>query len=305
MNGTSPLQAGRMRSIRVLPLLAGLLLVPLVQTVGAAEADSSAPLATEVPALEEQQHVIMREWGTTKSEAKRRLAQQPAVGDLQTFLAENYSDVLGGVWIDHENDARVMVATTELGLTRVVAKSQHRDLAPDIDEVLVSRSITTLRKLQQQIAELDSETKLPYATSRIEQESNRVIVLLSPAKRASRHYSDFRTGLDAIVAANPRAVAVQEVADEPGDDACSVTACDAPLRGGIRLGNCSAGFPARENAGALFVMTAGHCDPPSAGVYQHNGKTVGPTAREFDEAATSSDTELVSVSRPWDWSPTG
>jgi len=91
------------------------------------------------------------------------------------------------------------------------------------------------------------------------------------------------------------------------DDACTDTACDPPMRGGIQVtgsGPCSTGFVMKNTAGVKRVLTAAHCGPSASGKFSHNGHVIGGTINSQDSGRVDARTigfDNVSYWNPKRW----
>jgi hypothetical protein len=133
-------------------------LLAMVAAAGCASVPSTLPVTSE--GVTSDAVAYAEDMGISLDEAVRRLALQPAAGELQAALIERESGVFGGLWIEHEPKFRVVVA-----VTRDERRVSRRYVAGSVLEnvVVMQRVEATLGELEAlqhevmgQLAELGS-----------------------------------------------------------------------------------------------------------------------------------------------------
>ncbi len=96
------------------------------------------------PALAMDAQYYAKDYGVELSEAIRRLTLQEPIGKLGATLESNEAGALGGFWIQHEREYRVVAAFTKDGEKTMATYVQDGPLL-DIIEVRASRSGPSMR----------------------------------------------------------------------------------------------------------------------------------------------------------------
>ena len=195
--------------------------------------------------------------------AKQRLEIQDRAAGIEDKLAALLGEQYAGIWYDADDEGRL-----KIGLTRDAAANAGEiwrivdafALAAETDLVEVRYSELELEHLRDAVrGEIADMVDSARASTGYDTRSNSVVV------RALTHLSKREEALIRRLETTP-GISVRRI-DAPSLagrlDACRITACNPPLRGGRRitgLGMCTAAFIAQQpNDPNLWVMTAGHC----------------------------------------------
>ena len=213
---------------RLLAALGGLLL--------AAAAAAQAPAARGGDAA-----VYASGFGVTLPEARRRLALQRPIGELEVKLREVGGAIFAGLWIEHSPRFVVQVRFTDVALGETLL----RRVAAGVDaEFEIGAAAASLRQLEarQRVALAAARAAGAAADVDLDLRASAVLVEASARARPS--------------AGGPEELRpVESAAGSPG-----------PLLGGRPLSNCTTAFAARSASGEDGVLTAGHC--PEFQVYR-------------------------------------
>jgi hypothetical protein len=181
----------------------------------------------------------------TAEEAVRRLAIQDEAGDLEAVLAESMDESFAGLWIEHEPELRVVVATTSLSsatTANVERTAATTEVASNVATKTVKYSLAELEADQAAMTPMAQKFKL---TTSIDVMGNRVIV--TPTDKAGAAALR-RAALPPTVEADLRIHVARPAAD---------------AYAGASLSNgCTSGFTlvyTTTNPDTYFTSTAGHC----------------------------------------------
>lgn len=273
----------------------------LAAALGApAAGQPAAPEATPDPAAV----ALARDWHVPYAEAARRIGRQDQIGRLAAQLAAAQADTLAGVWIDHANGGRVVVASLRPGIAADAAAALG--LGGLLSERRAARTMRQLEALSNAVGQaIDS---LPPAArsaivSHIDVPANQVVVTVAASSvRSAPQWVLARS----LARRYGTAVAVR-AGSIPHDD-CTTRDCPPPLRGSIQIygppgGPCSAGFVVRSRSDAKqYVLTSGHC---GSGTWVHNfggaGHVIGATHRIHDSGDV--DGQIVNINNVSGWNP--
>jgi streptogrisin C len=258
-----------------------------------------APAATSDPAAV----ALARDWHVPYSEAARRIGRQDQIGRLAAQLAAAHPDTLAGVWIDHANGGRVVVASVRPGIAANTAAALGLD-----GLVTEQRAARTMRQLQalsdgvgQAIESLPASARSGIV-SHIDVPANQVVLTVAATDARS----------------TPQWVLAQSLARRYGDavtvragsiphDDCTTRDCPPPLRGSVQINrsgsSCSAGFVVRSRSDAKqYVLTAGHC---GSGTWLHTfsgaAHVIGATHSSRDSGDV--DGMLININNVSGWNP--
>ena len=216
---------------------------------------------------------LTRTYGVSVQEAQRRLELQNAMGPLRDTLARDNGGVYAGSWIDQKHGGELVIAATEAG---ALAPALSR--VPQLGHVRFVKAKHSLDDLVATAARAGAELKLPSGQEPvINEQKNRVELhnAAAEAVRASGERQSRAAKLGVTVVTDPGTTPY----------ACTITACDAPMRGGLQLdlwtsdaqtfkGNCTNGFGVKGSNGWVYALTAGHCFSGSIYVSSHHGTYV-------------------------------
>ena len=200
----------------------------------------------------------------------------------------------GGAWYDPPSNTVHVAATT--AETADAARRRARELGLRIETTLVPRSFAELERQAQALrggaGALGAAAKGQVG---IDVETNRVVVAVPPAQRASLTAGGVPAGV--------------KVVDDPGivaqPDVCNARDnCDTGVRAGAMLwrtnvGNevCSVGFTGRNIINDVrWTITAGHCSNGFLVDWGTVGETIGPLFATMD--AGSVDASAILINNP-------
>ena len=248
---------------------------------------------------------LARDYDLSNREAAARIARQDSIANLATYLATEFPNAYGGLWIDHEHGGEVVALVTSHGIARAFARDFGLDAV--VRELIVDWSLRELRQMSNRIHQMvgaalpDAER---YLQTSIDVRRNSVIVEFASTSSSSHATSAHRL-VRRINRIYGSAVAVHHAQPiHSYDDACTDTNCPAPLRAGIQIRGsiaCSIGFVTTTSSGAPAVTTAAHCPPPDSTLYTHHGTAIGSTITALDSGNV--DARSISVDNFEYWSP--
>ena len=102
------------------------------------------------PALVVDAQMYAADYGVELSEAIRRLTLQDPIGKLGATLESNEADTLGGFWIQHEPEYRVVVAFTRDGEETIAKYVQDGPLVGIIEVRTVDATLQELKRAQRE-----------------------------------------------------------------------------------------------------------------------------------------------------------
>ena len=261
-------------------------------------------------------------YGVTLEEAKRRLALQDRVDNIENDIeAAIASADFGGIWFEPADGGRAKIgietdqpAPPEPKIAAARQVLVNHNLQNDVDFVAVRSSLDDLVSAH---AGFDSSLGDLYAArklvSSIKPQFNAITVdkanSLTAAQETQLSNAVAGAGVNVSVTATNQPVVGGE------NDACAevngALSCTTPLRGGVRLDPvCTAGFYAtgrsgEETAGKHYVLTAGHCINGRANVewraFGNNGDAfvIGPSRRFFENKTADAGLIEIRTSSRW------
>ena len=102
------------------------------------------------PALAQDAQMYAAHYGVELPEAIRRLTLQGPIGQLGATLESNEANTLGGFWIQHEPEYRVVVAFTRVGEETIAKYVQDGPLADIIEVRTVDATLQELKRAQRE-----------------------------------------------------------------------------------------------------------------------------------------------------------
>ena len=102
------------------------------------------------PALAQDAQMYAEDFGVELTEAIRRLTLQEPIGRLGGTLESNEADTLGGFWIQHEPEYRVVAAFTRDGEETIAKYVQDGPLVDIIEVRTVDATLEELRQSQRE-----------------------------------------------------------------------------------------------------------------------------------------------------------
>ena len=102
------------------------------------------------PALAMDAQMYAADFGVELSEAIRRLTLQGPIGRLGATLEANEADTLGGFWIQHEPEYRVVAAFTKDGEETIAKYVQDGPLVDLIEVRTVDATLEELKRAQRE-----------------------------------------------------------------------------------------------------------------------------------------------------------
>jgi hypothetical protein len=240
---------------------------------------------------------LMQDWGVSQAEAEARIGRQDQVSQFADFLATRRPLEYGGLWIDQAMGGIVKVSVLSPGIATEAAP--RFGLADIVQEVPATRTWNELEAITTAIGEAIVSRGLAVDTV-IDVEGNQVAVTIPVDP--SQDQEDFA---DETMALYGSAVEIRTgLVREAFDDACTDTACDPPIRGGLKVvgnGSCSTGFVMQNIGGAKRILTAAHCSPGTGGNFSHNGTTIGGTINSQDSGRV--DARTIGFNNVNYWNP--
>jgi hypothetical protein len=215
-----------------------------------------------------------KKYGVDLREAERRLAIQDRAAGIEDDIAKVLGDQYAGVWYDEADAGKLKIGMTQ-------AAGRHADdvrkitdrygIAAATDLVAVRFTEAELEAIQSRVREsIEDMIDAGRARTSYDTKSNKVVVT---ALATLPRLEEARVkGLAEISGVIVRRVDVPALLSKL--NACNVTFCNPPFRGGRGIrqsGNigpsnfpfaeCTAAFIARDNTNPnqLWVLTAGHC----------------------------------------------
>lgn len=240
---------------------------------------------------------LMQDWGVSQAEAEARIERQDQVSQFAEFLAANHPLDYGGMWIDHPAGGIVVVAVLTPGIATEAAPKFG--LADIVKEVSATRTWIELEAITTAIGEAIVARGLAVDTV-IDVQGNQVAVTIpEDSTPVQRDFAEEARGLYGVAV---------EIRTGPlrgwFDDACTDTACDPPIRGGLKVvgsGNCSTGFVMQNIGGAKRILTAAHCSPGTGSKFRHNGIVIGGTINSQDSGKV--DARTIGFDSVGFWNP--
>lgn len=216
-------------------------------------------IPTEMPPSEvelKQAAIYAEQMNVSDQEAIKRLRLQKDVGELKATLLASYTDSFAGIWIEHEPQYRVVVALTSGSKNDITTLIHNQSLLEVIAIAYAEVTYAELRTQQRQVIAMVNSLGLPFESG-IDIQGNRVEVYVE-----NTEYLLQTLTVNGMVL--PDRVVMIRV-----DKATSEDLVD--IYGGLNIDDCTSGFSAIHNNGALSTTTAGHCEDDTL-VY--NGTTL-------------------------------
>jgi streptogrisin C len=278
-----------------------------------------APSADPDPAVSGESDLAAKDLaarrGITLADAQQRISWQARAPQLGQAVAKSLGARFGGVWIDAKSD-RVKVGTVGDAAAAVRTAAANAGLAAATDAVLVRFSWTELADhnswLGAQIAGVNTKDANVMLSAGIRTDINAVQLVvpaegqLTAAQQALVEEAKRKIG--------PALTVVTHGTGRAETQSCSLSDCDPPLRGGVRIWNsvsggrvgCTTGFTGQDANGTLFMFTAGHCvrtadtqDNWTAEFADGSTHVVGPRANSV--FGPQGDAAVLKVTNPGGW----
>jgi hypothetical protein len=201
-----------------------------------------------------------------------------------------------GVYIDQAHGGKVHVRTVA---DPAIMQKLATGLAPSEAIVVVDSatySYADLQSLRYQLRDLMVAGQSGISELSVDVVGNRVAVGLEPS-----NFDADKAALDALFPGMPIAYAP---VPRGLPAACTQDACWPPARGGITVKSpavCTSTFNAKNGAGNVFLVTAGHCaneaNPGSINVsFSHNGVVRGKnTVNAWKAPSTFADATIIDI----------
>ena len=243
---------------------------------------------------------MARDYGIDVDVAQARLAQQALmpqfVDEVRTLLGESFAGVKRDI-----PTGSVEVYSTKPVDQEVLAK-ELPDVKAPVTLIVVQRSESELLAEGQRLFDGLSTSVDPNSFSFSGDPRTGRFTLT--VERSVSESVDERLS-SGVIQVDTSAVDIVLVDDVGGDDACSRTACDPPLRGGLRIietagYGCSTGFNVQLSSGSKYVLTSGHC---RSSTWKHNGTVIGPSGLRIDSGFV--DAQRIKINSTSVWSPLG
>ena len=218
-------------------------------------------------------------WDVSWQEAYDRLGRQANNRLLRRRALQLFPTTYAGAWLNHEDGGKLVVAFSEHADTSLSTLALAYPEPELLEPADVEYSLAELNRF-------DVEEVRPVLTSAlsdgvrihswgINQPDNLIEIRVHP--------SDMDETRNRIAATElpPNAIRLVAMQGSPEAGACSRTACEPPMRGGIHMksdrgNNCTTGFSARNALAQDYVISAGHCTHGQTGwIWSHNGHEIG------------------------------
>lgn|GEM_PF-1725780 len=214
-------------------------------------------------------------------------------------LAAQFPDTFAGAWVNWQSRGEVVVLfTNEDDAASALVILKDADVETRVSEASVATLDTIMDDINAQF-ELGRSDSVGSRDLQGEVDVRRGLVTLRV-----RAGSPLQTAVSALDAHPLVEVTVLKPGSEAEEDACSVSDCDPPLRGGPQIVNadvkaCSLGFVLYNPGVARYATTASHCAPSP---WSHGGTPIGPT--HWTQDAGSVDAKAVKINSPGYWDAT-
>lgn len=231
---------------------------------------------------------LTKEYGITTQEAMRRLELQRTSALLDEELLKSHPDTYGGMWLDQASGGVLVIGAT----SPAVVDAALREV-PDYAHIRVNRVTRTLKSLQFAAALImasegtvrreqngDDPPQISFDVIATVDEVNNTVLVTGP--QAAKYSSG---GIEQAHSLSAGTVTLSTAWPSVIEDACYISACERPMRGGLELdlyqsltsgstSSCTNGFNVRSSNGWQWTVTAGHC-LNNANYTRHNGSWVG------------------------------
>ncbi len=185
------------------------------------------PSAALYPIDETGASEYAKDMGVSLQEAIRRLSLSHHAGDLRGKLEANESETLGGSWIQHEPEFRIVVLFTRDGEETIRPYIEGGPLEGLVDVFPADVTLAQLRTTQEEMIRLMRRAGLP-ANVGIDEWGNRVLLTVLDRKRLESELRQARVQL-------PQHVEIAEVPSAASSGGATVPMPTAPIA-----------FPTRE-----------------------------------------------------------
>jgi hypothetical protein len=291
-----------------------LCIAPLSIAFGQSERRSETAASEDVMVQRDASTYYAQKYRVDLNEAQRRLTIQDRAAGIEDDIAKVLGDQYSGIWYDHADGGKLKIGMTPAAMKRadeVRRIATNYGVAADMDLVRVRFTLAELEQKQnfarKSIADL---VDAGLARTSYNTKANEVVV---------RAIAKLPRGNEARLKRLTKiaGVTVRRV-DQPTlrgkADACNVTFCDPPFRGGRQIQSNSAGctvafiahglVPATQN----WAITAGHCiffggTTWKAQDESNNWSVLGVTAFFNFSGASGRDAGIVSISANTSWNP--
>ncbi|UWE13252.1 S1 family peptidase [Actinacidiphila bryophytorum] len=248
------------RRIGTIMGLSALLAAAVAAGAGATSATATTSAAPRVDASDAVVAAMVHDLGLTKAQAQRQLQQQAAATALTPKAEKAAGSAYGGSWFDRK-DGRLVVAVTDAGAARAVAKTGAAT-------TLVTHTARQLDAAKSAVDAAAKQQKAPAGVSSwgVDLASNQVVISVraghaaDPAVRAFVARAERGDTAHSVVVRTTAAAA-------PTTLSAGTVGGDPYTSHGIR---CSIGFSVIGG-----FVTAGHCSQVGAAVYGWDGSYVG------------------------------
>jgi hypothetical protein len=248
------------RRIGTIMGLSALLAAAVAAGAGATSATATTSAAPRVDASDAVVAAMVHDLGLTKAQAQRQLQQQAAATALTPKAEKAAGSAYGGSWFDRK-DGRLVVAVTDAGAARAVAKTGAAT-------TLVTHTARQLDAAKSAVDAAARQQKAPAGVSSwgVDLASNQVVISVraghaaDPAVRAFVARAERGDTAHSVVVRTTAAAA-------PTTLSAGTVGGDPYTSHGIR---CSIGFSVIGG-----FVTAGHCSQVGAAVYGWDGSYVG------------------------------
>lgn len=198
--------------------------------------------------------VMVEQFGLTTKQAKDRILGECRASEIREAAMAAAGDAFAGAYYDSTTN-KLVVAVTSTAVFDAVR-------ATGAEPVLVS---TSYAELTQDLHVLDARSNPPAEVTgwRIDERNNTVVV--DVVGGPTQGVKTFVAGLDHVTVHY----------DQPPVETTAELIGGMPIFGGSS--RCSLGFSARNTAGVVYILTAGHCTN-LGGTWTGSAGTIGPVA---------------------------
>jgi hypothetical protein len=226
------------------------LVIALVWMTPYSHATAQEPPAEEEVGLVRDAAMYAKDVGVSHAEAIRRLKLDRIAGKLNEALEAKEADALGGLWLVHEPEFRVVVALKGAGPERIRPYIAGGPLEGIVEVRSVTATLRQLQATQSQAIRTLGELGIRF-NSGVNVQANRVEVeVTNPAQ--------LQSVMEVARVRLPERVGVLKV-DTLGGPAADIWA-------GWKLNEpngdveCTSGFSVLNGSGTQGISTAGHCE---------------------------------------------
>ena len=232
------------------------------------------------------------------AEIDRRIAIQEGLGPLKDLLRQD-PESYGGHYIDQRDSGTIVVQLAGDGGPTAAA----------IERALPAGATYRVEQVQRTAASLEALVDRITADAKdLRQDGIEVVSVALSYRGNTVEVGVANLTGDEVPTLQGRygAAALQVTANtiEPDSHGCvSTDHCAYPMRGGVWVSGCTAGFIVRRSSNTL-LMTAGHCGGSSDGIWKHNGYgNIGATyaSAAFDGSRTDAQIIHMTDSQESNW----